>query len=181
MEKELEVKILDVDTLAIENKIVELGGKIIGDEEQENILIDSTKRPIKSYIDAYLRIRHTKDYLNNKEELTLTLKKNLKNIGLRENMEINVKIDSKESMIALFKELGFDDIKTGMKKRKTYEFRNCLIFFDVWDEETYPYPYIEIEVNEEAQLYEILEELGIGKDKISLKSIVELQKEIGKY
>jgi tRNA-binding EMAP/Myf-like protein len=81
-------------------------------------------------------------------------------------------------MICSLKELGFDEIKIGRKQRKVYEFKNAQIFFDVWDKETYPYPYIEIEVQEESKLNEVLELLGIEKDKISLKSIVELQDEL---
>ncbi len=180
MQKELEVKILNVDIDEVERKLIEIGGRLISDEEQENILIDSTKNPIKLNIDAYLRIRETKDRLNSTTDLTLTLKKNIKNNDLRENIELNVKIDSKETMLNLLKELGFDEIKIGLKKRKVYEFKNAQIFFDVWDKETYPYPYIEIEVQEESKLNEVLELLGIEKDKISLKSIVELQDELKK-
>ncbi|HOK63123.1 MAG TPA: class IV adenylate cyclase [Soehngenia sp.] len=180
MQKELEVKILNVDIDEVERKLIDLGGKLISVEEQENILIDSSKNPIKHSIDAYLRIRETKDILNSTADLTLTLKKNIKNNDLRENIELNVKIDSKETMLDLLKELGFDKIEIGHKKRKVYDFKNSQIFFDIWDKETYPYPYIEIEVQEENKLYEVLELLGIEKDKISLKSIVELQNELKK-
>jgi adenylate cyclase class 2 len=180
MEKELEVKILNVDLNEVERKVIDQGGTLISDEEQENILIDSTKNPIKSYADAYLRIRETKDRLNSKTDLTLTLKKNIKNDDLRENLELNVKIGSKETMLALFRELGFDKINIGYKKRKVYEFMDAQIFFDIWDEETYPYPYIEIEVDEENKLYEILDLLDIDRNSISLKSIAELQNELKK-
>ncbi|MBC7087647.1 CYTH domain-containing protein [Soehngenia saccharolytica] len=180
MQKELEVKILNVDLNEVERKVIDQGGTLISDEEQENILIDSTKNPIKSYTDAYLRIRETKDRLNSKTDLTLTLKKNIKNDDLRENLELNVKIDSKETMLTLLRELGFDKINIGYKKRKVYEFRDAQIFFDIWDEATYPYPYIEIEVGDESKLYEILDLLDIDRSKISLKSIVELQNELKK-
>jgi hypothetical protein len=48
MQKELEVKILNVDIDEVERKLIDLGGKLISVEEQENILIDSSKNPIKA-------------------------------------------------------------------------------------------------------------------------------------
>ena len=53
MGKELEVKVLGVDVKFIEDKIVELGGILVADEQQTNTLIDSEEKPIKSYLLGY--------------------------------------------------------------------------------------------------------------------------------
>jgi adenylate cyclase class 2 len=178
MTKELEVKILDIDVDYMEKKIMELGGTLLSKELQVNTLIDSNIRPIKSYLDAYLRIRETKDLLNNKESTTLTLKKNIKNTHMRENIELNSKIESKEVVLEILKDLGFDKIEVGHKKRTSYEFKGARIDIDIWDEKTYPYPYMEIEVENKETLDLVVEMLGIKADQISTKSIVELRDEL---
>src|SRR5690606_18840174 len=128
-----------------------------------NTLIDSHDRPIKSYIDAYLRIRETKDILNNTENITLTLKKNIKNKEMRENVEINAEVSDKESILQILNDLGFDKIDIGYKERTSYELYGARIDLDIWDEKTYPYPYMEIEVESKDTLDDIVRLLEIPK------------------
>lgn len=180
MVKELEVKILNIDIEQIEEKVIALGGKLISKELQVNTLIDSSKNPIKSSVDAYLRIRETKDLLNGKETTTLTLKKNLKNNYVRENIEYNTNIESKDVMLEILNDLGFDKIQVGHKKRTSYLLENARIDLDIWDEKTYPYPYMEIEVGNEKDLDNLINILGISPENISTKSIVELRSELDK-
>ena len=56
MEKELEVKILNIDVEDIKNKLEDLGAKFLGYENQENIRLSSSKF---EYIPkgSFLRIR----------------------------------------------------------------------------------------------------------------------------
>jgi len=176
--KELEVKVLNIDIEEMEMKILSLGGILIAKEFQTNYIIDSTLKPIKSYTDAYLRIRETKDLLNNTTTNTLTLKKNIPNEHLRENIELNVDIDNKEVLMDIFKELQFDTISTGHKKRNSYELMDSRIDIDIWDEEMYPYPYMEIEVEDEKSLDNIIKALNIQKDNISKESIMQLKEKL---
>lgn len=179
MAKELEVKVLNIDIDLIEEKILSLGGTLISKEHQINTIIDSNKRPIKSFTDAYLRIRETNDMLTKNSSVTLTLKKNISNEGLRENIELNTDIENKEIMLLILKELGFDKITEGYKKRVSYAFENARIDLDIWDEKTYPYPYLEIEVENKEDLHKITKLLGIHESNISTKSIIELRKDVG--
>lgn len=179
MIKELEVKVLNIDLEEMENKIIELGGILIGKEHQINTIIDSSEKPIKSYIDAYLRIRETKDVLKQNKYTTLTLKKNIKNKSLRENIELDTDIEDKDMMLSILKELGFDKTVEGFKERTSYILGNARIELDRWDMGTYPYPYMEIEVDSEKTLEETIRILNIEKKNISTKSIMELRKEVG--
>ncbi len=178
MVKELEVKVLNMDLNIVEEKIVKLGGKKLSEEFQINTLVDSYERPIKSYLDAYLRIRQTKDVLNNNESITLTLKKNIKNNDLRENIELNTEISDKDTMLQILKDLGFDKIEVGHKERISYVLEGARIDLDIWDEKTYPYPYMEIEVENKEALDNIIRILEIPLENISKKSIVELRAEL---
>lgn len=178
MEKELEVKILGMDIDLMEEKIVNLKGELIANELQVNTLIDSTKSPIKDSVDAYLRIRETEDLINNKVNVVLTLKKNIKNKNLRENIELNSGIEDKETVLEIFKSLGFDKVEVGHKQRRSYRLNGARIDLDEWDKQTYPFPYMEIEVKDLKHLNEITSLLEIPQENISKKSIVQLQEEL---
>lgn len=178
MEKELEVKVLGIDIDVLEEKIIKLKGQLIADEVQVNTLIDSKNKPIKESVDAYLRIRETEDLLSGKSNVVLTLKKNIENENLRENIELNSEIEDKETVLEIFKNLGFDNIKVGHKKRKSYMLNDARIDLDRWDKETYPFPYMEIEVESPRHLSEIVDLLEIPQENISNKSIVELQRDL---
>lgn len=178
MVKELEVKVLNINPDYIEKKIQSLGGKLISKEQQINTLIDSNNRPIKSYLDAYLRIRQTKDLLSNDETTTLTLKKNIENKDLRENIELNTNVEDKDTMLLILQELGFDKTSVGYKERTSYSLEGARLDLDVWDKNTYPNPYIEIEVDSIDTLQNIIEILEIPKENISTKSIVELRQDL---
>lgn len=179
MERELEVKILNMDFKKLEDRILQLGGEFIQEEMQKNILIDSSKTPIKSYSNSYLRIRETENLTNNRKSTEITFKKNLSKKGLRDNVEYTTKIENPQAMLKILKELGFDLNEIGYKKRKSYKLKGARFDFDFWDEKTYPYPYMEIEVKDLNQLEEMIKTLNIPKENISYKSIVELRQDIG--
>lgn len=178
MTKELEVKILGMDLSLLEVKIISLGGKLIADEKQVNTLIDSNLNPIKNNLDAYLRIRETEDLLKDKNKTVLTLKKNIKNPKLRENIELNTEVKDKEIMLSILKNLGFDKIEIGYKKRRSYILNDARVDLDTWDKDTYPYPYMEIEVKDAHHLEAIVTLLEIPQENISNKSIVELKEDL---
>lgn len=178
MVKELEVKVLNIDLDKIEEKIIGLKGQLIANELQTNTLIDSRDNPIKNKLDAYLRIRESKNLMENKEDTVLTLKKNIKNKDLRENIELNTEIKDKETMLKILESLGFDKIEVGHKKRRSYKLKEARIDLDTWDKATYPHPYMEIEVKDVDHLNQLIELLEIPKENISNKSIVELRQDL---
>lgn len=175
--KELEVKILNINLEDMESKLRGLGATLIDKELQVNTLIDSKENFIQNSLDSYLRIRETKSILTNKVKLTLTMKKNINRKGIRENIEINTDISDKDAMLEILKSLGYYVIQEGFKERTSYALKDVRFDLDKWDDLTYPYPYMEIEVNDEHQLEDIIKLLNIPKEDISTKSIVELRKE----
>lgn len=178
MAKELEVKILNVDINEIEAKLKKLNAVLIKKELQINTLIDSYEQPIERVADGYLRIRESKDLVNNTNTTTMTFKKNIKNKGIRENIEYNVGIENQDAMVEILKVLGYNDIKIGYKERTSYRLNDVSVEIDIWDKETYPHPYVEIEVESQERLYEIINQLDISRENISTKSILELRKEL---
>ncbi len=171
--RELEVKILNMDLKELELKIQALGATLISQEVQVNTLIDSKDNFIEDELDSYMRIRETRFTLKDKVKLTLTMKKNINREGIRENIEINTDISDKESMLKILEALGYKVISEGYKERTSYSLGNVRFDLDIWDKETYPHPYMEIEVKDEDELEGVIKLLDIPKENISLKSILE--------
>lgn len=175
--KELEVKVLNIDVLKMEEKLKSLGAKLIAKEVQVNTLIGSKDNYIESNLSSYMRIRETKSLLTGDTKLTLTMKKNISKDGIRENLEISTDISDKEAMLEILKSLGYIVKEEGTKERISYQLNGVRFDIDKWDERTYPYPYMEIEVGDEDQLQAIIDMLNIPNENISTKSIVELRRD----
>lgn len=178
MAKEIEVKILNVDLDEMEKRLVDIGAKLISKEYQINIIFDSKDNYIENNLNSYLRIRETKNLLTDEVKVNLTLKKNISKDGVRENLEVTTEIDDKQSMIYILKDLKYEVIEEGYKNRISYIYENIRFDLDKWDKNTYPYPYMEIEVEKKEDLEKASNLLNIDKDNISTKSIMELKEEL---
>lgn len=176
--RELEVKILNIDLNQMEEKIKKLGGKLIAKEVQVNTLIDSKDKYIEKNLDSYLRIRETRSILEDSIKYTLTMKKNVEREAIRENIETNIDISDREAMIKLLENLGYFVYQEGYKERTSYMLEGARLDLDTWDKDTYPYPYMEIEVKNEEDLEHMINKLSISKENISTKSILELRNEL---
>lgn len=178
MVKEVEVKVLNVDLESIEGKLKGYKAQLIAKEEQRNIIFDGRSSSQKIKDGDYLRIRETRDLINNKIHRELTFKKFLSTKKLRKSIETNVKIDSVDSMIDILDSLGYKVIEDGRKFRKSYMYKNIRFDLDLWDKNIYPYPYLEIEVTRPEDLEEAIKILNIDRKNISTKSIMELKEEL---
>ena len=180
MERELEVKLLGLDVKKFENLLIERKAELIAREYQKNITINSSTHPIDNKNMGYLRIRHTKDLLHSKEKFYFTFKEQITNKGIRENLEHTIEFDSEEELLNILRCMGYDIYDTGYKNRTSYLYENARFDIDVWDENTYPYPYIEVEVESREALEKILSELKVDNKAISTMSIADLKKSLKK-
>lgn len=180
MEKEIEVKVLNIDLDTMENRLKNLGAKLIAHEYQKNFILDSEDKFIERKLNSYLRVRETENLLTKEINIYLTLKKNISVDGSRKNIEHTSQIEDSISMLSILEELGYRIVQKGYKKRKSYLYESIRFDLDQWDEKTYPYPYMEIEVNDEKDLEKAIELLSIDKDNITTKSIMELREELNR-
>lgn len=177
MEQELEVKILNTDIEKIKERAILLGAKRIGHEKQINTVISSSSYDLIGE-DSYLRIRQLEELDQNISKNQLTFKKKIQNDTVRENYEYTIEFDNVEMMKEILRNLQLDQMAVGYKERISYEFKGARLDFDYWDKETYPYPYMEIEVKKQEDLKEILRALEISEENLSTKSITQLQREL---
>lgn len=177
MERELEVKILNIEPDVMARKLEELGAEFICDEVQINHLLSSSFFEENKSEGSYLRIRETTTELGS-PKVELTLKANNFNNMLRENIEHTVIANDARALNNILSAMGIFSISKGRKHRRSYSLMGARFDIDIWDKDTYPYPYMEIEVQSEEHLVEILEAVGIDNSKVSKLSIVELQEQI---
>lgn len=174
MQREIEVKVVDIDLEKMEEKLISLGAKKVNHEIQKNytFIPESGK-----FEDGYLRIRETMvDGVRNATELTFKQIESDKEY--RVNNEYTVNIDSVAMMIKILNHMGISLEYEGEKERTSYSYKGQRFDLDIWDEKTYPHPYMEIEFTNQGKMDEILADLDIDKSKVTTESITELRKKL---
>lgn len=177
--REMEVKVLDIDKELIEEKLISIGAELVKDEFQTNLVYDSSDRALKEKYRGYIRIRITEDFITGVITKTMTFKKNISIGKIRNNVEYETEITNENDTDQIIKHLGFDNQHRGTKHRKSYRYENILFEIDTWDKNTYPKPYLEIEVIDEGQIEKAIKLLNISNDQITSKSIEQLREEVG--
>ena len=173
MEREIEVKLLEVDLEKLEKDLVDKGAKFLGEEHQVNYIINSTFHPIST--PGYLRLRKT--VKNDEESLEFTFKKQSIQDETRDSNEYTTHIDNAENLLKIMELLDYDQIERGEKLRRCFEYNGARFDLDRWDDNTYPIPYAEIEGESAEAIYELVEEFGLSKEQVTTKSINDLKKE----
>lgn len=179
IEFEKEVKVLRNDIKKIEEKLINYGAEFLSEERQLNIRIDSSDGKKRVKEGCFLRIRDTHELCENKKQTFLTFKEISKVIvegkSYRNNIEYTTEISDVDTMITIFKKLGFDKFVYENKHRKSYSYKNTRIDLDIWDEKVFPKPYFEIEFKKEEDLSDVLESLEINREDVSDKTLMELK------
>lgn len=175
--KEREVKVLNIDKDEIEKKLKGMGAILLKDEDQTNIRFDTEDNYLKKTYNGYLRLRITKNNLNQEIKNTLTFKKNISRDNLRINEETETEVSNWEETVKILQILGYNNKRPGYKHRKSYLYDNIVFEIDTWDEETYPKPYLEIEMTDEEDLERAIELLQLDREQITSKPIDELRKD----
>src|SRR5699024_3366585 len=159
----------------MEEKLIAVGAKYLLKEKQINTIIDTTERDIEKNLGSYLRIRETENLDTGEIKTIFTMKENISKEGIRENIEANTFISNKKTLIYILNRLGYEVVEEGYKERISYVYEDIRFDIDTWDEETYPYPYMEIEVKNEEDLKGAIELLKIDEKQVTTKSIFDLK------
>ncbi len=77
----------------------------------------------------------------------------------------------------IFKALGLQLIESISKFRESYKYKETLVEIDINDKSFCPFPYIELESNNEKELKELVELLGYSMNDTTSKTIYEILKE----
>ena len=155
---EYEAKIIDIDRLSIEEKLVELGAHVVFVGLIEPYFLDT---PDKSLGEGkkLLRVRREGDMA------TLTFKEVTTgpDDGIKVAPEPETQVTDLEATIQIFENLGYVVSKGGVKLRKTYELNGAHIMFDKYQGECDFIPeFMEIEAPSKLGVYETAQLLGFA-------------------
>lgn len=175
MQREIEIKVLDIVPEELEQELIELGAEKIVEEKQVNYTF--APKNAEDFDTGYLRIRET--YIEGKREsIELTFKEMKNSEDVRINNEFTTKIDSVTMMTQILDRIGVKIKYKGEKQRISYRYKGQRFDIDTWGKATYPHPYLEIEFTNQSKIDEILDDLGIDRDKVTTKSISDLISEL---
>lgn len=176
MERELEVKVLNIDVDKMQEVLLEKGAEKIGVEYQVNHTFAPRGRDFEN---GYLRIRE-REFNGEKKPTEITYKETMKNGDLRVNNEFTTEISSVANMTKILEECGVYEKFIGKKKRISYSYRGQRFDIDYWDKSVIDFPYMEIEFTNTNLIDDILEDLGIDKENVTNESITDLRKRFNK-
>jgi len=170
---EIETKILDINVDDIRSKAKKLKAPMVKRENQINKIFDfPDKRLVISK--GYARIRIVEDLLDNSTHYYMTTKKIVSQDKFKIMQENETEILNAISGENILISLGLVLLETVNKYRESYQYKNTLIEIDINDKTFCPFPYIEIESQNEMELEEVISLLGYTMDQTSSKSIYEI-------
>jgi len=123
---------------------------------------------------GYARIRVVHDNLKNIATNYMTVKKLLSQEKYKVMDENETLIEDANEGKLIFTALGLELIQSIKKYRESYKYKNSLIEIDINDVSFCPFPYIEIESQNENEIREIVELLGYTMNDTTSKTIFEI-------
>jgi len=173
--REIETRIIDINVDKIRSKLLSIKAQKVKQENQVNNIYDfSDKRLIKSK--GYARIRTIQDELTNSTVYYITTKKLISQEKYKIMDEHESEIKDEAAAIGIFEALGLELIQSIKKYRESYKYKNTLIEIDINEKKFCPFPYIEIESEDEDELEEVVTLLGYSLSDTTSKTIYEILK-----
>jgi adenylate cyclase, class 2 len=174
--QELETKILDIDVNVIKEKLRSINASKVKDEIQTNSLYDF---PDKRLLNAkgYARIRTVDDRLSKSTYYYMTTKKMVSQEKYKIMDENEVEVNDPTAAEGIFNALGLQLVQSIRKHRESYKYKSTLVEIDINDKSFCPFPYLEIETENEDELKEIVSLLGYKLEDTTSKTIFEILKD----
>jgi adenylate cyclase class 2 len=178
MMREIETRILDIDVAYIRKKMKEINAYKVKEENQINSIYDFPDRRLLNS-KGYARIRTVEDIMNKETVYYMTTKKLISQEKYKVMEENEVIIDNGASGENIFMSLGLQLVQSIKKYRESYKYKNTLVEIDINDKTFCPFPYIEIETNDEGELKETVELLGYTLADTTSKTLYEILEDRG--
>ncbi len=165
MKTEYELRILEIDSKELIQKLEKLGAKKIGEWQQQRYVYDIIPKDPNSWI--RLRTNGTKTTLTFKSVVEKTID------GTK---ELEVEVSDFEITNLLLNQMGYFSKGFQENKRIQYILDGVEVDIDTW-----PYipTYLEIEGKNEEEVYRIIDKLNIDKNKISTLDVQSLYEYYG--
>jgi adenylate cyclase class 2 len=167
MDKEIEVRFLEIDKLAMVGKLIALGAKDEGEHLSKETIFYDKELSWKGQ-GRFLRLR------SKNGKTTLTYKVN-KEQTVNSAREIEFAVDNREKAVHLFEELGLTVVREIEKYRHTFKLDGVTLDIDSWPKIP---PYIEMEGENEAALQDMAKKLGLDWSKHTAKDAMRVHEDV---
>jgi adenylate cyclase class 2 len=169
----MEIRIIDIDVEEIRKKLLNINAPKVKQENQINNIYDfSDKRLLNNK--GYARIRTVQDELSNSTVHYITTKKLISQEKYKIMDEHESEIKDETAAKGIFEALGLILIQSIKKYRESYRYKNTLIEIDINEKQFCPFPYIEIEGEDETEMQEVIALLGYTLKDTTSKTIYEI-------
>lgn len=165
MRTEYEVRVLEINPEEVLKKLEEVKAVFQWDRLQKRYVYDF----IPKVEGKWIRLR------TNGEKTTLTIK-NIVTSSIDGTQELEVSVDDFSKTNRLLEELGFQAKGYQENRRVQYLLDGVEVDIDYWP--LIP-TYMEIEGKSEEEVYQIVDKLGIARDKIVTKDVDSIYKNYG--
>lgn len=161
---EYEVRVLEINTNEIKEKLNELGAVLVEDVFQKRYVYDfNPKNPNK-----WIRLR------TNGTKTTLTIK-NVETSKIDGTRELEVVVDDFDTTNEILAELGYKPKGIQENKRIRYDLNGVEVDIDTWP--GIP-TYLEIEGSSEDEVFDTLSKLGIPKENATSLDVQNIYRQI---
>lgn len=165
MEKEIEIRLLEIDKEKFIKNITKCGAKKIDSYLQRRYVYDFN--PAKE--NKWLRLR------TNGKKTTLTIKELTDNKKIDGTLELEVITSDFDKTNKILEELGYFYRNYQENYRELYILDNVEISIDSWP--LIP-TYVEFEAKKEEDIYKVLEKIDYDKDKLTTLDVTSIYEEI---
>ena len=165
MKTEYEIRILEIDEKSLITKLENLGAEKVGEFYQRRYVYDM-KPAIKG---KWIRLR------TNGINSTLTIK-SITSPLIDGTKELEIEVSDFDKCQHILNELGYSERNYQENKRISYKIDDTEIDIDSWP--MIP-TYVEIEGNNEEEVYKTLENLSISREKLTTANVDDIYTSYG--
>jgi len=171
MNIEIEAK-LKVESLEeVKHRLVELGAEFLEEQLQKDYYFDDMDRTLTKS-DRCLRLR--RGVAEKREEFFLTYKGAKEKNQFKKRPEINMEIKDHDSIEKLFAALGYRKLLIVEKKRRTWQYRDCIVALD---ELPMLGSFVEIEGPDDEKISDVQKDLGLANSPHIIESYASLMEQ----
>jgi adenylate cyclase class 2 len=168
-DREIEVKVLEIDPAGVENKLRKIGARLVFDRKLRTVFLDNENALAEKK--ALVRLR------DDGRNTVLTYKKHIEQKKVRKSREIEVKVSDFNQMLKILKSLGFSKKSEYFKKRKHFVLDEMV--FEIDSVAGIP-DYLEIEGPSERDVLRYAKILGFSKKDVKNWTGRQLAEHYGK-
>jgi len=171
MQVEYELRILNINKREVIDKLEVIGATKVHDEVvQKRYIMDFADNRLHQQA-AWLRLRQVGNL-----KVECQIKQRLDNTVIRNAQEIQLEINNLEAGRSLFEFLGLEVKRSQENKRIKYQLGKVFFDIDTWPGKK---PYIEIESDNEASVWQAVKKLGFKKADCTFTAGPELLSLLG--